>query len=131
MATAQERAVGEAQAKALEVGAGVKRTEAGLESEALAAQQRRQFGELRAAGAEAGLTESVTFGDVYRQAAAAAELDRSLIEYQGETQARGLLTEAKITRAARPSWAQGILRAASAGVQGYAGGGGSLGGGKA
>lgn len=131
MATGQERAVGGAQARAKEVEAGVARTQAGLESEALAAQQRRQFGELRAAGAEAGLTESVTFGDVYRQAAAAAELDRSLVEYQGETQARGLLTEARIIRAARPSWAQGILRAASAGVQGYAGGGGTLGGGKA
>ena len=77
------------------------------------------------------LTESVTFGDVYKQAATAAQLDRMMTAYQGETEARGLLTEAKITRAARPSWAQGILRAASAGAQGYAAGGGSLGGGKA
>jgi hypothetical protein len=131
MATGQERAVGEAQARALEVGAGVKRTEAGLAEEALGREQRRQFGELRAAGAEAGLTKSVTFGDVYKQAATAAQLDRMMTAYQGETEARGLLTEAKITRAARPSWAQGILRAASAGAQGYAAGGGSLGGGKA
>ena len=119
MATGQARQVGAAQAKALEVQAGVKRTEAGLAEEALGREQRRQFGELRAAGAQAGLTESVTFGDVYKQAATAAELDRLMTAYQGETEAQSLLTEARITRAARPSWAQGILQAGSAGVQGY------------
>lgn len=126
MATGQQRAVMGAEARAKEVEAGVARTQAGLESEALAREQRRQFGELRAAGAQAGLTESVTFGDVYRQAAAAAELDRSLVEYQGETQAQGLLTEARITRAARPSWAQGILQAGAAGLGGYTGAGGTF-----
>ena len=126
MATGQARQVGAAQARALEVEAGAARTQAGMEAEALAGQQRRQFGELRAAGAQAGLTESVTFGDVYRQAAAAAELDRSLVEYQGETQALGLLTEARITRASRPSWAQGILQAGAAGLGGYTAAGGRL-----
>jgi len=119
MATGQQRQVGAAQAKALEVQAGVKRTETGLAEEALGREQRRQFGELRAAGAQAGLTESVTFGDVYKQAATAAELDRLMTAYQGETEAQSLLTEARITRAARPSWAQGILQAGSAGLQGY------------
>lgn len=126
MATGQQRAVMGAEARAKEVEAGVARTQAGMESEALAREQRRQFGELRAAGAEAGLVDSVTFGDVYRQAAAAAELDRSLVEYQGETQAQGLLTEARIARAARPSWAQGILEAGAAGLGGYTAAGGKL-----
>jgi hypothetical protein len=126
MATGQARQVGAAEARAKEVEAGVARTQAGLESEALAAQQRRQFGELRAAGAQAGLTESVTFGDVYRQAAAAAELDRSLVEYQGETQAQGLLTEARIARASRPSWAQGILQATGSALGAYGAAGGKL-----
>jgi hypothetical protein len=61
----------------------------------------------------------VSFGDVYKQAATAAELDAMSLAYQGETQAQSLLTEARITRAARPSWAQGILQAGSAGLQGY------------
>lgn len=122
MAVGQQRQVGAAQARALEVEAGVARQQAGLESEALGRETRRQFGELRAAGAQAGLTESVTFGDVYKQAATAAELDALSLAYQGETEARGLLTEARITRASRPSWAQGILRAGAA----YAGAGGPL-----
>jgi hypothetical protein len=127
MATGQERAVLGAQARAKEVEAGVARTQAGMEAEALGRETRRQFGELRAAGGEAGLTDSVTFGDVYKQAATAAELDALNLSYQGETRAQGLLTEAKITRASRPSWAQGILRAGSAGLQGYGAGGGGRG----
>jgi hypothetical protein len=122
MATGQERAVLGAQARAKEVEAGVARTQAGLKEEALGRETRRQFGELRAAGAQAGLTESVTFGDVYKQAATAAQLDQMALAYEGETQAQGLLTEAKITKASRPSWAQGILRAASSGLQGYGAG---------
>lgn len=127
MATGQQRAVGEAQAKALEMQAGVARTQAGMEAEALGRETRRQFGETRAAAGQLGLADSVTFSDVYKQAATAAELDALSLAYQGETQARGLLTEAKITRAARPSWAQGILQAGSAGMQGYRAGGGTIG----
>ena len=126
MATGQQRAIGKAQAQALEVEAGVARRQAGLETEALGRETRRQFGELRAAGGQAGLLDSVTFGDVYKQAATAAELDALSLAYQGETQAQGLLTEASITRASRPSWVQGILQAGSAGLGGYAGAGGTL-----
>jgi hypothetical protein len=126
MSTAQQRAVGKAQAQALEVDASVARRQAGLETEALGRETRRQFGELRAAGAQAGLLDSVTFGDVYKQAATAAELDALSLAYQGETQAQGLLTEASITRASRPSWVQGILQAGSAGLGGYTGAGGTL-----
>ncbi len=84
MSTAQQRAVGKAQAQALEVDASVARRQAGLETEALGRETRRQFGELRAAGAQAGLLDSVTFGDVYKQAATAAELDALSLAYQGE-----------------------------------------------
>jgi hypothetical protein len=126
MSTAQQRATGKAQARALEVDASVARRQAGLETEALGRETRRQFGELRAAGGQAGLLDSVTFGDVYKQAATAAELDALSLAYQGETQAGGLLTEARIVRASRPSWVQGILQAGSAGAGGYAGAGGTL-----
>lgn len=126
MSTAQQRAVGKAQAQALEVDATVARRQAGLETEALGRDTRRQFGELRAAGGQAGLLDSVTFGDVYKQAATAAELDALSLAYQGETQAQGLLTEAKITRASRPSWTQGILQAMSLGIGGYASAGGTM-----
>lgn len=131
MATGQQRAVGAAQARALETQAGVARQQAGLQEEALRRDTRRQFGELRAAGAQAGLTESVTFGDVYKQAATAAELDALSLAYQGETEAGSLLTEARITRAARPTWVQGILQAAAAGGSAYAATGGTFGGGRA
>lgn len=126
MATGQARQVGAAQARALEMEASVARRQAGLEEEQLRRETQRQFGELRAAGAQAGLLGSVTFGDVYKQAATAAELDALSLAYQGETQARGLLTEARIARASRPSWAQGILQATAAGLGGYAGAGGTL-----
>ena len=126
MATGQQRQVGAAQARALEVEAGVARRQSILESEALGRETRRQFGELRAAGAQAGLLDSVSFGDVYKQAATAAELDALSLAYQGETQAAGLLTEARITRASRPSWTQGVLQATSAALGGYAGAGGTL-----
>lgn len=127
MATAQQRAVGAAQAKMLESQAAAARQQTGLEVEALGRETRRQFGELRAAGAQGGLLDSVTFGDVYKQAATAAELDALSLAYQGETQAGSLLTEARITRAARPSWALGVLQATSAGLGGYAGAGGTFG----
>lgn len=119
MATGQQRAVSKAQEKALKIESDVARQQAGMEVEALGRETRRQFGELRAAGAQAGLADSVTFGDVYKQSATAAELDALSLAYQGETKAKGLLTEAAITRAARPTWVQGILQAGSAGVQGY------------
>jgi len=126
MSTGQQRQVGAAQARALEMEASVARRQAGMEEEALRRDTQRQFGELRAAGGQAGLLDSVTFGDVYKQAATAAELDALSLAYQGETQARGLLIEARITRAARPSWVQGILQAGAAGMGGYAGAGGTL-----
>ncbi len=126
MSTGQQRQVGAAQARALEMEAGVARKQAGLEEESLRRDTQRQFGELRAAGAQAGLTESATFSDVYKQAATAAELDALSLAYQGETQARGLLTEARITRASRPSWVQGILQAATLGVGAYGSAGGTL-----
>ncbi len=126
MATGQQRQVAAAQARALEMEADVARRQAGLESEALGRETRRQFGELRAAGAQAGLLDSVTFGDVYKQAATAAELDALSLAYQGETQAQGLLTEAKITRASRPSWTQGILQASMLGIGQYAAAGGTF-----
>jgi hypothetical protein len=119
MATGQQRQVGAAQARQLEVEAGGARRQAGMQEEQLRRETQRGFGELRAASAQAGLSESVSFGDVYKQAATAAELDAMSLAYQGETQAQSLLTEARITRAARPSWAQGILQAGSAGLQGY------------
>ena len=126
MSTGQQRQIGAAQARALEVEASVARRQAGMEEEALRRETQRQFGELRAAGGQAGLLDSVTFGDVYKQAATAAELDALSLAYQGETQAQGLLTEARITRASRPSWVQGILQAGAAGMGGYAGAGGTL-----
>ena len=148
MATGQQRQVGAAQARALEMEASVARRQAGMEEEALRRSTQRQFGELRAAGGQAGLLDSVTFGDVYKQAATAAELDALSLAYQGETQAQGLLTEARITRASRlqprlhalaiqielngarrsahPHFGQGILQAGAAGMGGYAGAGGTL-----
>lgn len=126
MAGGQQRQVGAAQARQLEVEASVARRQAGLEEEQLRRETQRGFGELRAAGAQAGLSESVSFGDVYKQAATAAELDALSLAYQGETQAQGLLTEARITRAARPSWVQIALQSVSAGLGGYAGAGGQL-----
>ena len=126
MTTGQQRQVGAAQARALEMEAGVARQQAGLQEEQLRRDTQRQFGELRAAGAQAGLLESTTFSDVYKQAATAAELDALSLAYQGETQAGSLLTEARITRASRPSWAQGILQASMLGIGQYAGAGGQL-----
>ena len=126
MTTGQQRQVGAAQARALEMEASVARRQAGMEEEALRRDTRRQFGELRAAGSQAGLLDSVTFGDVYKQAATAAELDALSLAYQGETQAQGLLTEARITRASRQSWAQGILHASMLGIGNYASAGGTL-----
>ena len=127
MSTGQQRQVGAAQARALEMEAGVARQQAGLQEEALRRETRRSFGELRAAGGQAGLSESVTFADVYKQAATAAELDALSLAYQGETQAQGLLTEARITRAARPSWALGVLQAGAAAASAYSAVGGGLG----
>ena len=131
MATGQQRQVGAAQARALEVEASVARQQAGLQEEQLRRDTQRQFGELRAAGAQAGLLESTTFSDVYKQAATAAELDALSLAYQGETQAKSLLTEARIVRASRPSWVQAILQASAAGFGAYAGAGGQLPGGGA
>jgi hypothetical protein len=126
MDTAQQREVAKAQENMLKGEASVARRQAGMQEEALRRDTQRQFGELRAAGAQAGLLQSVSFADVYKQAATAAELDALSTAYQGETEAQSLLTEAAITRASRPSWTQGILRAASATVGGYQSAGGTL-----
>jgi hypothetical protein len=126
MQVGQQRAVLGAEARAKEIEAATTRQEAGLQVEALGRETRRQFGETRAAGSEMGLLDSVTFGDVYKQAATAAELDAANLAYQGETQAQGLLTEAKIARAARPSWAMGTLQAAASGLGAYSSAGGSF-----
>lgn len=126
MAGGQQRQVGALQARQLETEASVARRQAALEEEQLRRETQRGFGELRAAGAQAGTLESVSFGDVYKQAATAAELDALSLAYQGETQAQGLLTEARITRAARPSWTQIALQSASAGLGGYTSAGGTL-----
>lgn len=126
MTTAQQRAISKSQESRLKMEADVARQQAGLESEAIGRETRRQFGETRAVGAQGGLLDSVTFGDVYKQSATAAQLDQMMVEYQGETQAQALLNEARFVKAARPSWALGVLQAASAGLGAYAGSGGSL-----
>jgi len=126
MDTAQQRSVSKAQEKMLKGEASVARQQAGLQEEALRRETQRQFGELRAGAGEAGVSDSVSFKDVYKQAATAAELDALSTAYQGETEAQSLLTEAAITRASRPSWVQGALRATSAGLSGYQGAGGTM-----
>ena len=123
--TAQARAVGEAQAKGLEEAARGASMQAGVEEEAQRRQAAFQMGETRAAGAQMGLLESASFGDVYGQAATMAELDALNIRYTGEGRRRGLMYEAGVTRAARPKWGPAILSAGvkALGAYGSAGGG--------
>lgn len=83
-----------ANATALERQAEVTAREASLAEEAKRRQTRADFGELRASGAEAGVSASNSFADAYSQAATAAELDALNIRYQGMQKRAGLLYEA-------------------------------------
>lgn len=117
------RRAGTAQKRALREQARATGIEARAAESALRRQTRRAFGELRAAGAQAGVAGSVTFGDVYAQSAAEAELDALNIRYQGTTARSGLLYDAKMAKALRPTWGQiGI----SAGARALSGGASSF-----
>ena len=120
-ATAQQRAIGKAQARGLEEQARAAGLEAGIEEEAQRRQAAFQMGETRAAGAQMGLAESVTFGDVYSQAATAAELDALNIRFTGEGRRKGLMYEAAVTRAARPKWGAAIISAGARALGTYSG----------
>ena len=124
--TAQARAVGAAQARGLEEQARAAGLEAGIEEEAQRRQAMFQMGETRAAGAQMGLTESATFGDVYSQAATMAELDALNIRYTGEGRRRGLMYEAAVTRAARPKWGPALLSAGVKALGAYGSAGGTF-----
>ena len=126
MEGAQARAIGSAQAAGLANEARNVGLEAGAAEEAKRRETRREFGELRAAGAQAGVLESASFDDAYRQAATAAELDAMNIAYSGETKRKGLLYESAVTRASRPSWAQIGISAGARALTGYSAGGGKL-----
>ncbi len=93
----QARAEG-ANATALEQQAGVTARETSLAEEAKRRQTRADFGELRAAGAEAGVSASNSFADAYSQAATAAELDALNIRYEGMQKRAGLIQEAEAAR---------------------------------
>jgi hypothetical protein len=127
--TAQQRAIGAAQARGLEEQARATGLQAGLEEEAQRREAAFQMGEARAAGAQMALTESATFGDVYGQAATMAELDALNIRYTGEGRRRGLMYEAAVTRAARPKWGPALLAAGTKALGAYTGAGGTLPGG--
>lgn len=127
--TAQQRAIGAAQARGLEEQARATGLQAGIEEEAQRRQAAFQMGEARAAGAQMGLAESATFGDVYGQAATMAELDALNIRYTGEGRRRGLMYEAAVTRAARPKWGPALLAAGTKALGAYTGAGGTLPGG--
>ena len=93
----QARAEG-ANATALERQAEVTAREASLAEEAKRRQSRADFGELRAAGAGAGMSASNSFADAYSQAATAAELDALNIRYEGMQKRAGLIQEAEAAR---------------------------------
>lgn len=127
--TAQARAIGAAQARGIEEQARAASLQAGVEEEAQRREAAFQMGEARAAGAEMGLVDSVTFGDVYGQAATMAELDALNIRYTGEGRRRGLLYEAAVTRAARPKWGPALLSAGAKALGAYGSAGGTFPGG--
>lgn len=131
--TAQQRAIGKAQAQATEEAARAVGLETTAQVEAQRREARRLAGEQRAAGAQMGMLESPTFLDVTAQSNVAAELDSLMLAYQGETQRKSLMTEAAMTRAARPKWGPAILSAGTNALMAFAGTGGKLpsGGGKA
>lgn len=130
MGVAQQRAVAGAQAENLTEQARATALEAGAAEEAKRRETRRAMGETRAAGAEMGLLESGSFQDAYSQAATMAELDALNIRYSGETKRQGLLAEAKLTKASKPSWAQGLIGAGasalSSGIGTYGAAGGKF-----
>lgn len=125
--TAQQRAIGKAQARGLEEQARATGLQAGIEEEAQRREAAFQMGEARAAGAQMELTESATFGDVYGQAATMAELDALNIRYTGEGRRKGLLYEAAVTRAARPKWGPALLSAGAKALGSYQQAGGTFG----
>lgn len=99
---------------------------AGLAEEAKRRETRASFGELRAAGAEGGVSASNSFAGAYSQAATAAELDALNIRYEGMQRRAGLLSEADAHRfagatikKARPSWFNLISRAGINGATTY------------
>jgi hypothetical protein len=116
------REAGKAQSKALRKQARQAWMESNAGEQAQRRQARRAFGELRAQGAQAGLSDSVTFADVYSQSAAEAELDALNMRYQGETARQGLLFDARMVNASRPKWLEIGL---SAGARAISGGSGS------
>lgn len=124
--TAQARRIGKLQARGLEEQARATSLETTAAVEAQSRETRRQFGEIRTAGAQMGLLESASFADLYSESATAAELDRLNREYEGEGRRRGLMFEAGVTRAARPLWGPAILSAGSNALSAYAGAGGKM-----
>jgi hypothetical protein len=124
--TVQARKVGETQARGLEEQARAAALEAGAAEEAQRRQTRAAFGETRAAGAQYSLLENVTFGDVYSQAATAAELDALNIRYEGEGRRRGFEFEADVTRAAKPLLGPAILSAGTNALMAFSAAGGKM-----
>ncbi len=116
------REAGKAQTKALREQARQAWYESNATEQAQRRAARRAFGELRAAGSQAGVAGSVTFGDVYAQSAAEAELDALNIRYQGVTARQGLLFDSRVANAARPKWGEIAI---SAGARALTGGNGS------
>jgi hypothetical protein len=125
--TQQARAVGEAQALGIEEQAATVSRAAGAQEEAQRMAAKFQMGELRAAAGQKGISESVTFGDVYGQAGTMAELDALNIRYTGEGRRKGLLYEAAVTRAARPKWGPALLAAGTKALGAYGQAGGTFG----
>jgi hypothetical protein len=116
------REAGKAQSKALREQSRQAWYESSAAEQAQRRAARRAFGELRASGSQAGVAGSVTFGDVYAQSAAEAELDALNIRYQGVTARQGLLFDSKVANAARPKWGEIAI---SAGARALTGGTGS------
>jgi len=131
--TGQQRAIGKAQAQATEEAARAVGLETTAQVEAQRREARRLAGEQRAFGAQEGMLRSPTFLDVTAQSNVAAELDSLMLAYQGETQRKSLMTEAAMTRAARPKWGPAILSAGTNALMAFTSTGGKLpsGGGKA
>ena len=124
--TQQARDVGEAQAKGIEEQARAAGLGAGAEEEAQRMAAKFQMGELRAAAGQKGISESVTFGDVYGQSETMAELDALNIRYTGEGRRKGLMYEAAVTRAARPKWGPALLSAGVKALGAYGSAGGAF-----
>ena len=124
--TSQARKVGEQQARATEEAARAVGLETTAQVEAQRREARRLAGTQRAAGAQMGMLESPTFLDVTSQSNVAAELDALMLAYQGETQRKSLMTEAAMTRAAKPLWGPAILSAGTNALMAFTQTGGKL-----